>query len=128
MLFLREKISLKFVMGLFMSFFGILLIALQDLNGASFNFGILLVLGAAFLNAVFFIFQKPLLKKYHPNEVIFYAILVATLVLIPFGRGDRIIDFKGETTLILLLIGMATVLAHLCWTRVLRTLRPPARQ
>jgi drug/metabolite transporter (DMT)-like permease len=120
-LFLNETISLRFLIGLFFCFLGVTIIAFQNSIGMSFNLGVVLVLIAAVTNAVFFILQKPLLRNYRPLEVISYPTWIATLMLLPFGNGviEVISIAKISATSAIIYIGIATVIAHMCWSDIL---------
>ena len=120
-LFLKERISARFITGLIFCFSGIAVIAFQNATGFSLNIGIFLVLLAAITNAVFFVLQKPLLKKYKPQEVNSYAIWIATLAMLPLGR--HIIEASSMaptgSTVTVVYIGMAALAASLCWSKAL---------
>ena len=120
-LFLNETISIRFLLGLFFCFLGVTIIAFQNSIGMSFNLGVVLVLIAAVTNAVFFILQKPLLKKYSPLVVISYFTWIATLMFLPFGKGvfDVVSIANISATTAVIYIGIATVIAHICWSKIL---------
>ena len=86
-IFLKEAVSVRFLVGLFLCFLGILVIALQNSKGLSFNWGVIFVLIAAITNAIFLILQKPLLKKHTPLEVVCYSTWVASIFLLPSGKN-----------------------------------------
>jgi len=120
-LFLNETISIRFLLGLFFCFLGVTIIAFQNPIGLSFNLGVVFVLIAAITNAIYFILQKPLLIRYRPLEVICYSTWIATLMLLPFGRGVigvvSTADMSATTAVIY--IGIATVAANICWSKIL---------
>jgi drug/metabolite transporter (DMT)-like permease len=120
-LFLNETISIRFLLGLFFCFLGVTIIAFQNPIGLSFNLGVVFVLLAAITNAIYFILQKPLLMKYRPLEVISYSTWIATLMLLPFGRGVvRVFSTANmSATAAVIYIGIATVVAHICWSKIL---------
>jgi drug/metabolite transporter (DMT)-like permease len=120
-LFLKETISSRFLIGLFVCFLGISLIAFQNSIGASLNMGVPLVLVAAVTNAIFFILQKPVLKKYRPLEVVSFSTWITTLLLLPFGSSViRSLPVAGLNSVFsVFYIGIATVIAHICWSNVL---------
>ncbi|MGD9079794.1 MAG: DMT family transporter [Desulfobacterales bacterium] len=120
-LFLNETISIRFLAGLFFCFSGVTIIAFQNPIGLSFNLGVVFVLLAAITNAIYFILQKPLLMKYRPLEVISYSTWIATLMLLPFGRGVvRVFSTANmSATAAVIYIGIATVVAHICWSKIL---------
>ena len=124
-LFLNETISVRFLIGLFCCFFGVAIIAFQNSVGFSFNIGIVFVLFAAIMNAIYFISQKPLLKKYNPLEVISYAFWIATLMMLPFGRNviDVIPVATSHSTLAIVYIGIASLAANLCWSKALSKIK-----
>jgi drug/metabolite transporter (DMT)-like permease len=120
-LFLNEKISTRFLVGLSLCFVGITVIAFSNSIGLSLNIGIIFLLFAAIANATFFILQKPLLERYRPLEVISYAIWIATLIMLPFGYNViKVIPVVStDSTMVIIYIGIAVVIAHLCWAKVL---------
>jgi drug/metabolite transporter (DMT)-like permease len=119
--FLNETISNRFIFGLFFCFAGVTVIALQGSIGLSLNLGVVFVLLAAITNAIFFILQKPLLKKYRPLEVISYSIWIATLLFLPFGNDivDVVAIAKTGSTAAVVYIGIAALIANICWSKVL---------
>ena len=120
-LFLNETISIRFLLGLFFCFLGVTILAFQNPIGWSFNLGVVFVLLAAITNAIYFILQKPLLMKYRPLEVISYSTWIATLMLLPFGRGviGVVSTANMSITTAVIYIGIATVVANICWSRIL---------
>ena len=120
-LFLKEKVSLRFITGLILSFFGVALITIRNSGFISLNRGAFYVLIAAIVNAIFFILQKPLLKRYRPIEVISYAIWIATILMLPFGKSilEKFHLAGLNYTVIVFYIGLSAIIANLCWSTVL---------
>jgi drug/metabolite transporter (DMT)-like permease len=120
-LFLKETISRRFLLGLSFCFFGVAIIAFQNSIGLSLNVGVVFVLFAAITNAVYFILQKPLLKKYRPLEVISYSTWIAALMFLPFGNGviDTISSAGTHSTIAVAYIGIAAVIANIYWSKIL---------
>ncbi len=120
-LFLKETVSLKFIIGLIFSFTGVAVIALENSAGFSLNPGIIYVLIAAITNAIFFILQKSLLERYRPVEVISYSIWTAAILMLPFGKNlIRVIPSASvNSTLTIIYIAISSVTANLCWSTVL---------
>jgi drug/metabolite transporter (DMT)-like permease len=120
-LFLNETISSRFLSGLFCCFLGVAIIAFQNSFGLSFNLGVVFVLVAAITNAIYFVLQKPLLKKYRPLEVISYSNWIATLMLLPFGNGviNAVSMAKASSTIAVTYIGIAAVIANIFWSKAL---------
>jgi drug/metabolite transporter (DMT)-like permease len=120
-LFLKENVSGRFLIGLSFCFLGVSIIAFQKSIGMSFNMGVVLVLIAAVTNAAFFVLQKPLLKKYGPLEVVSYSTWITTLLLLPFGgSATGSLSMAGLSSIFsVVYIGIVTVIAHICWSKVL---------
>ena len=100
---------------------GVTIIAFQKPIWLSFDLGVVFVLIAAIANAIYFILQKPLLMKYRPLEVISYSTWIATLMLLPFGRGviGVVSTANMSITTAVIYIAIATVVAHICWSKIL---------
>ena len=120
-LFLHETISGRFLIGLFISFLGVAIIAFQNSLGFSLNLGVVLALLSAITSAIYFVSQKPLLKKYNVLEVNSYAIWIATLIMLPFGRNvfDVIPVATTHSTIAAIYVGIAALFANLCWSKAL---------
>jgi len=84
MLLLNERFSLVAWLGTALSFAGIGVIALG--NGLDLNIGIsvLLILGAAFCNAISTVVQKPLFSRHKPLSVAAWNMAIGGLALSPF--------------------------------------------
>ncbi len=86
-MFLKEKIRARGVVGIMVSVAGIALISFGEGQGFSFNLGALYVLVAAFSESVFMILQKPYLSKYTPTEYVTYTVCTGTVFLLVFAPG-----------------------------------------
>ncbi|MEO1053410.1 MAG: DMT family transporter [Bacteroidota bacterium] len=120
-LILKEPIRIQTAVGIFVSTVGIALITLSESVDFKLNTGILLVLGAALSQAVFFIVQKPLLTRYSPFTVISYSVWLGTLFLLPFS-GDimQIQSASAPTIVSLFYLGIiAGAVGYLVWAFVL---------
>lgn len=82
MLFLREKVTLQTFFGIVVSCLGVSLIAYGYSEHADWKTGIIYLLTANSCAALYTIFCKQLLKKYHPLEVTAYTTWGGTLMLI----------------------------------------------
>ena len=124
-LFLKETISARFLIGLFICFSGITIITFQHSIDFSLNIGVIFVVFAAITNAIFFVSQKPLLRKYKPQEVISYAIWMATLMMLPFSRNaiESIPVVSMDSTITVIYLGVASLIANLCWSKVLSKIK-----
>jgi drug/metabolite transporter (DMT)-like permease len=87
MLILNERFSLVAWLGTALSFAGIGVIALG--NGLDLNIGVsvLLILGAAFCNAISTVVQKPLFARHKPLSVAAWNMAIGGLALSPFLPG-----------------------------------------
>ncbi|MHC4293827.1 MAG: DMT family transporter, partial [Planctomycetota bacterium] len=110
-----------FLIGLLISFSGVAIIAFQNSIGFSLNLGVILVIISAITSAIYFVSQKPLLKKYNALEVNSYAIWIATLIMLPFGHNvfDVVPLAAIHSTIALIYIGIAALIANLCWSKAL---------
>jgi drug/metabolite transporter (DMT)-like permease len=120
--FLRESISIQFVIGLSFGFIGVTLISLNIYSGFSIKPGIFFILLASVTWALYLNLQKPLLKRYTPIEVTMYTIWVATILMFPFGLGifQAVQSSNIESTIAVIYLGIfPTVIALLCWSEVL---------
>lgn len=125
--FLGERLKYLGWAGIALSFAGIALIALSEGNGLEFDPGALLVLLAAFCTSLYFVFQKPYLKKYSSFELTCYTIWAGTLFMLVFlpGLAGQIRSAPAETTLAIIYLGFfPTALAYATWTYALS--RTPA--
>lgn len=121
-LFLHERIQAFGWLGMIVSFAGVSLIAVAESGGLQFNNGALLVLCAAVFQSLYFVLQKPLLKKYGVFAVVCYSIWVGTLCLLIFlpGLSRAIKNASPAATLAVLYLGVfPAAFAYFCWSFVL---------
>lgn len=86
--YLHERLSLVGWLGIAVAFSGIALIAVgKSANGLSFDPNALLIVLSAFVTSVYFVFQRPLVKKYNPLSFTAYSIWAGTLPLLVFWPG-----------------------------------------
>ncbi|OGI03138.1 MAG: hypothetical protein A2Y25_08250 [Candidatus Melainabacteria bacterium GWF2_37_15] len=93
-LIFKEYINIFKLIGIIISFIGILIVSGGEVFEFSFNSSILLILLAAIIVSLFDIEQKQLMKKYTPLELTCYFIWSGTLFLLVFS-GTLIHDFMG---------------------------------
>jgi drug/metabolite transporter (DMT)-like permease len=122
LLFLKERIRLFGWLGMIVSFAGVSLIAIADSSSLELNKGAFIILCAAVCQSLYFVLQKPLLKKYSPFEVVCYAVWVGTigmLVLIP-GSVGQLKSASPAAILAVLYLGIfPSTIAYVCWSYVL---------
>lgn len=109
MLILGERFSLTAWLGTAVSFSGIGLIALG--NGLDLNIGvsILLILGAAFCNAITTVVQKPLFARHKPLTVAAWNMAIGGLVLSPLLPGAIAQAQTASTEALLSVVYLAIV-------------------
>lgn len=84
MLLLGERFSLMAWLGTALSFAGIGVIALGKGLDVEIGISVLLILGAAFCNAISTVVQKPLFARHKPLSVAAWNMAIGGLVLMPF--------------------------------------------
>lgn len=120
---LKERLGKIGWFGLAFGFLGILLIAIGT-GGSSLGIspGVFLVLIAAFSTAIFFVYQKPLFKKYSAIELTAYFTWVGTIPFLYFAPGllEGIQQATLEANLSAIYIGIfPTAIAYLTWAMAL---------
>lgn len=122
MTFLGERLRGWGWLGIAVSFGGVSLIAFAKASGFSFDPAVLLVLLAALLQSLYFVLQKPYLKRYRPFEFTTYAIWAGTLGLLVFWPDlpAEIGAAPPEATLAAVYLGIfPAALAYVTWAYVL---------
>jgi len=96
-LVLKERLGNIGWIGLGLGFTGIFMIALGT-GGSSFGIspGVILFLISALATSIFFVYQKPLFKKYNPIELTAYFTWAGTLPFLIFAPG-LLQDIQGAT-------------------------------
>ncbi|MBJ8052345.1 DMT family transporter [Bacillus cereus] len=85
--FLNEKMKLNGWIGGVISLVGIAFLSLSQGDAVHFNSGVLLILLAAISESLFFVFQKPYLKKYGFLPFTIYTIWSGTVFMLIFLPG-----------------------------------------
>ncbi|WP_342577901.1 DMT family transporter [Psychrobacillus sp. FSL K6-2843] len=116
---LKERLGKVGWVGLAFGFIGIILIAFGT-GDSSFDIspGVFLVLIAAIATSIFFVYQKPLFKKYSAIELTAYFTWTGTLPFLFFAPGlfDTLQSATTEANLSAIYIGIfPTALAYLTW-------------
>lgn len=81
-LFLRESVTIKMVLGTLVSIFGVGVIMLSKNHAFHIQSGFFYLIISMMISGLYSIIQKPFLKKYHALEVTSYIIWGATLLLL----------------------------------------------
>jgi drug/metabolite transporter (DMT)-like permease len=121
-IFLGEVLSLLAIIGITISIFGVFLISSGQANGFHFNNALASLLFATTVGALYHIFQKPLLKKYHTIDVTAYVVWGGTLMMSIY-IPDLIKDISNASTtstLSAIYLGIFPgSIAYLTWNHVL---------
>ncbi|NPV89269.1 MAG: EamA family transporter [Firmicutes bacterium] len=120
--FLGERLPVMGWVGMGISFLGAALLSLKPGEGLNLDWGALPILLAAVCTSIYFVTQKPLLKKYRPFEVTTYTIWAGTILLLVFlpGLTDTVKGASLNSTLAVVYLGIfPAALAYVTWTYVL---------
>ena len=119
---LKERLTLWGWTGVVISFCGTALIALGEGSGLTFDTGALLILLAAVATSLYFVFQKPYLRRYGAFEMTAYCIWAGTIFLLPFAPGLLaqlpVVD-SGATVAVVYLGVFPGAIAYVLWTYAL---------
>ena len=85
--FLKEKANPLIWIGVFVSFFGIGIVAATQVTDLQINLGIWLLLAAALCGSIFNIAQKHILRKYSVMQTTAYSVTCGTVVMLVFLPG-----------------------------------------
>lgn len=123
-IFLRERVGRKTLLGVAVSFGGVAVMALSHLGDANLGSGLPLILLAAMTQALLTILQKRLVQKYTPLEVTAFGLQFAVLAMLPLGWRafpKALADPFGEATLSLVYLAVfSLVLGYVAWAYVLQ--------
>jgi len=125
--FLGERLKILGWAGMCVSFMGVALIALGEGEGVRFDPGAFPILLAALGTSLYFVFQKPYLKKYSALQFAAYSIWAGTLYMLVFLPGliPAVRAAPLEATLTIAYLGVfPAALAYVTWTYTLS--RAPA--
>lgn len=123
-LVLHEKLSMRALTGIGISFVGIFLISVGESEGAglSLDHGALYILLAGLMTSIFFVLQKPYLLRYGAMAFTFYIFWAGTGFLFVF-LGDCIAEFRNAhaaATLSVVYLGVfPTAVAYVTWAYAL---------
>ena len=121
-IFLHEQLRIWGWLGIALSFFGVTLIALGEGKGVRFDPGAFLILLAAVSTAIYFVLQKPYLRKYSPLELTTYSLWVGTVFMLVFlpGLAHAVNKSSLHATLTVVYLGIfPAAFAYVAWTYVL---------
>ena len=85
--FFKERLSGLGWLGILVAFSGVAMIAAGNKGGLHIEAGALLVLLAALVTSIYFVFQRGIVKKYGPLRFTAYSIWAGTLPMLVFWPG-----------------------------------------
>ncbi|TDT50463.1 DMT family transporter [Fonticella tunisiensis] len=87
-IFLKERINMKRIGGILLSFTGVFLTltngSLSVIRNLSFNYGDIIMFLAVLMWACYGVFSKKVMHMYSPLKLTFYSFLFCIIILIPF--------------------------------------------
>ena len=116
--FLKERLRPLGWAGMAVSFAGAALISLDEGQGFALDPGAFLILLSAVCVSVYFVFQKPYLRKYGALAFTTYAIWAGTVFTLPYlpGLASQALTAPAGTTLVLVFLGLfPTALAYVTY-------------
>lgn len=120
--FLGERLRIWGWLGIVTSFVGVALIALGEGKGVRFDPGALLILLSAFSAGIYFVVQKPYLRKYRALELTAYSMWAGTCFTLVFfpGLAQAVGKVPVKITLAVIYLGIfPAALGYVTWTYVL---------
>ena len=124
-IFLRERVRLLGWMGIVLSFIGVIIVVLGQGGGLQFAPGALLILLASLSESVYFVIQKPYLRKYSGIELTTYTIWTATLFMLIYAPGllQQLQSAPKEATIAVVYLGIfPAAIAYVAWAYLLSRL------
>ncbi len=122
-IFLKEKIGMKKLIGVLFALLGLVIITVWGTENASIEidyvFGALMVLVAAIMSTFYTIFGKKLLNRYNALSLTVYAILLGSLGLIPFLNASffsQVAALSFDVLFAVMFLGIcSTVVGYTIW-------------
>lgn len=119
-----ERLNILGWLGTAISLSGVALIVLgrpEGLKVAGLNFtqGALLILAAAFFTSLYFVFQRPILRRVPPAQFTVWSLMAGTLPMLAFlpGLGEQLSQAPLRSHLAVIYLGIfPSALAYLTWT------------
>ena len=127
-IFLKEKIGLIKIIGIIIALCGVLIISLWGKKDASLEieylYGIIAIIIAAVMGAIYTIFGKKLLDRYSGLSLTVYAILLGSIGLVPFINSslfEQVLQMSLHGWFAVLFLGIvSTVVGYVIWYVALR--------
>lgn len=114
---LGERLTVLGWSGIVIALVGTAILVAGQREAVGFTTGALILLGAAFSEALYYIFQKPLLKRYSSLELSTWALIISTIPLLIFLPGlpteVRQASFRETGSIVIIALG-AGVIGYVC--------------
>ncbi|WP_420594855.1 DMT family transporter [Deinococcus sp.] len=117
--FAGERLTVIGWLGTFVSLAGVALIVLGRGQGVAFTQGAILILLAAFFTSIYFVFQRPVLRRMNPLHFTVWSFLFGALPMLVFvpGFGTELRAAPLSAHLAVIYLGVfPSALAYLTWT------------
>jgi len=124
-MFLRERLSARAWIGVLIAFTGVALIIAGQQGNWGVSNGALLILGAAVSAAVYFVIQRPFLKKYSSLELTTYSIWCGTFLILFFAPSlyPQLVHTSWKMTAVVAYLGVfPAALGYVLWNYALSKL------
>ncbi len=121
-IFLKEKVNLYCLIGVFVSFAGLITIAISQTDNFTINLGTVLLICAAIFTSIYSIAQRKLLRTYKPLETTTYCVIFATLfmfIFIPKFITEAATSTFAVNAVIVYLGIFPAAIAYLTWAYAL---------
>jgi drug/metabolite transporter (DMT)-like permease len=122
--FLGERLRSMAIAGVVLSLCGVAVIAFKDGDGLRFDYslGALLLLCAAIVHAIHFVYQKAMLAEVSPFAVTLGSMVAGAMCLLPFAPGACVamLHASPRGLIVVLHLGiLCSAFAHLAWSHLL---------
>lgn len=124
-IFFNDRLTFSGWIGTVVSMTGIFLISIGQDRLFHFDIGVLYILIAVFAGSLYSVFQKPLLRKFHPIQFTAYAIWFGTLALLIYlpSLVHEIVKAPLIATFSAIYLGIfPAAIAYLLWSYIINYL------
>ena len=119
------KLPRQALAGMTLSLFGVLLIAIGRMGALTVNASALIVVGAAILQAIYSLGQRPLFARYSGLEIVTFSAFFALVCFLPFGWSAFVRSAQVPPSLLLSAVFLGIVptsLGYWAWAETNRHL------
>ncbi len=126
-IFLKNKLSLRFIIGLIIAFFGVFLSVNKGFSGISINIGVLIILSGSFCWSIYTLLTKIMDQKIPYIIWLTILFIIGIIIMLPLliYEGMPISSYTGRQILLLVALGVFPgAIANLLWVRGVKILGP----